>query len=69
MVFQGCIFNPLINKDMKTKTVYQVFHTTDNGADYVVKTCNDYLSATKWEFENRHLYIHPLIIRKQTYKY
>ena len=53
---------------MKKKTVYAVFHTTETGADYAVKTgCKDHAAASDWEHKHRDEYPRPLIIRKTTY--
>lgn len=50
------------------KIVFVVFHTTEQGADYAVKTgLKDRQAATEWEHANRDNYPRPLIIRKVTY--
>lgn len=53
---------------MKRKLIWAVFHTTENGADYAVKTgCKTHGEASDWEFENRYNFPRQLIIRKITY--
>lgn len=50
---------------MKKRTCFVVFHTTESGADYAVKTgLKDRRAALAWITENRESYPRPLIIRK-----
>ena len=52
----------------KNKVVFVVFHTTEDGADYAVKTgLKEYQDGCDWEFQNRDNFPRPLIIRKIKY--
>lgn len=54
---------------MKKVTRFQVYHTTETGADYVVKGFDSREAAVEFEFANRDNFPRPLIIRKDTFKY
>jgi len=52
----------------RKKKVWAVFHTTEEGADYLVKSrCKTYEDAVEWEHNSRDLYPRPLIIREIRY--
>lgn len=49
------------------KTVFRVMTTTENGADYMVKSCKSRPEAEKWEHDNRDNSPRPMWVDKFTY--